>query len=129
MPFSQPARSQWINAIESHQQFDYHVQKYYICSLHFAPGNLNIHGKKKIVLKGRVPSIFPHQDAANDVDPNLNIDPSSEQEYEQQSEMLSSNQDTANDVDPNWDFGGLIEFECDEQRFEQSIVGPYMNSE
>lgn len=40
------------------QPFDYIVQKYYLCQYHFQPDDIDIRGKKKCILPGKLPSIF-----------------------------------------------------------------------
>lgn len=59
IPYSQPARTQWIEAIEQYQKFDYYVRTYYVCQLHFKPDDLNVDKNRRTVKKGRVPSVFP----------------------------------------------------------------------
>lgn len=58
VPLKQPDRSKWIDAIEKVQPFDYIIQMYYLCQFHFSPDDIETRGRKKIVLPGRVPSIF-----------------------------------------------------------------------
>lgn len=65
VPLSQPTRNQWIQAIEKHQEFNYHVQSFLVCSLHFKPTDLGIRGKGKSVIKGKIPSIFQNYASEN----------------------------------------------------------------
>lgn len=58
MPLKQPGRSQWIEAIEQVQPFDYVVQTYYVCELHFLQEDIFTRGKKKFIVPGKVPTIF-----------------------------------------------------------------------
>lgn len=101
MPSFEPDRSCWINAIEQHQEFDYYVHTYLVCSLHFKPSDLTILGKRKILKKGTVPTIFQNQDQA------INI----QQGYVESSMEKNNNES-------NWDFG-FFDFENnDEQESE-----------
>lgn len=54
----QPARDEWIQAIERVQPFDHIVQTYFLCQLHFSPDDIDTRGKRKYILENRVPSIF-----------------------------------------------------------------------
>lgn len=58
VPFDEPYRSLWINAIENIQQFDHSKSNYHVCSLHFLDEDLYVNGKRKTVIRGRIPSIF-----------------------------------------------------------------------
>lgn len=58
MPSKEPEKSKWIEAIERVQPFDYVVQRYFLCQLHFLPDDIGILGTRKIVLPGKIPSIF-----------------------------------------------------------------------
>lgn len=62
----------WIDAIEEHQRFDYGRVNYNVCIKHFQVADVEIHGKKKTLRKGAVPSIFePHfEDTYDDVSTN-----------------------------------------------------------
>lgn len=55
-----PNRSKWIEAIEKIQPFDYITQTYYLCQFHFLPEDIQMKGKRKFIISGRVPSIFPN---------------------------------------------------------------------
>lgn len=66
MPFKQPDRSKWIQAIEEVQTFDEIVQTYYICEFHFSPDDIVKRGKKKCILPNRVPSIFANNAEIDD---------------------------------------------------------------
>lgn len=61
VPLKNPNRKLWIDAIENFQPFDYVIQNYYVCSLHFSSTDLKISGKRKTVISGRFPTIFPPQ--------------------------------------------------------------------
>lgn len=69
VPHCQDIRSQWIRAIERHQQFEYHIQTFTVCSLHFRSDDLKAHGKRRVVKRGRIPSIFPSEDGIPLEDP------------------------------------------------------------
>lgn len=71
MPINEPNRNKWIQAIEEFQPFDYIVQTYHICSLHFSKDDIIIKGKKKTIIPGKVPSVFTHE-LNNNNDSNLN---------------------------------------------------------
>lgn len=59
VPLSQPNRGNWIRAIAKFQSFDYAVQTFHICSRHFLSSDIKTNGKRKTVISGKVPSIFP----------------------------------------------------------------------
>lgn len=73
---NQPIRDQWIKAIEQFQEFDYTVQSYHVCSLHFLPSDIDTNRKRNKVILGRVPSIFPDADDhdANNLRENIDIE-------------------------------------------------------
>lgn len=75
MPLNEPFRSKWISAIEESQPFDYVVQTYHVCSLHFHHDDIMTKGKRKTVKCGKVPSIFPTDAnySSNGNLPNSNI--------------------------------------------------------
>lgn len=57
----------WIDAIEEHQRFDHGKVNYNVCIKHFQVADVEIHGKKKTLRKGAVPSIFePHSEDTYD---------------------------------------------------------------
>lgn len=58
VPWKQPDRSKWIETIEQVQPFDYNVQTYYLCQLHFSPDDIVERGNKKSIVPGRLPTIF-----------------------------------------------------------------------
>lgn len=65
VPIGEPNRGRWIHAIESHQPFDYIVQTYHVCSRHFLSTDIRTTGKRKMVISGRVPSIFSNLSHSN----------------------------------------------------------------
>lgn len=67
MPLKQPHREKWIREIEKVQPFDYIVQMYYLCQYHFSPNDIESRGKKKIIIPGRVPSIFANNNNNDNV--------------------------------------------------------------
>lgn len=62
VPLKQPERSKWIEKIEKVQPFDDTVATYHVCQFHFLPEDLDIRGKRKYILPGRVPSVFANND-------------------------------------------------------------------
>lgn len=71
VPLAEPKRSKWIEAIEKIQPFDYVVQTYHICSLHFLSEDIGFRGKNKCILPGKVPSIFKNNNS--DMQKNLQL--------------------------------------------------------
>lgn len=59
VPSNEPNKKNWIDAITQHQEFDYYVQTFHVCDQHFLPTDIKTSGKRKTVIPGRVPSIFP----------------------------------------------------------------------
>lgn len=59
VPSNEPNKKKWIDAITQHQEFDYYVQTFHICNEHFLPTDIKTSGKRKTVISGIVPSIFP----------------------------------------------------------------------
>ena len=72
VPLNQPNRSKWIQAIELYQEFDYAIQTYHICSLHFLPTDIQKNGKRRTVISGKVPSIFTDINNSNIINKNNN---------------------------------------------------------
>lgn len=70
VPLKEPNRSKWINSIEKFQPFDYVVQTYHLCSLHFLQNDIVTKGKRKTIICGRVPTIFPNN-PTDDINTNL----------------------------------------------------------
>lgn len=52
-------RQKWINAIETHQEFDYTVSRFFVCESHFTTGSIQRRGKNTSLDANAVPSIFP----------------------------------------------------------------------
>lgn len=48
----------WIEAIQEHQHFDFSKVQYNVCIKHFQTDDVEIRGKKKILRKEAVPTIF-----------------------------------------------------------------------
>lgn len=59
VPLDPIKRTEWIGAIETHQEFDHSICKYYICQLHFPAQFIRKAGARTDLLKGAVPTIFP----------------------------------------------------------------------
>lgn len=59
--------------IEKVQPFDYVVQTYHVCSLHFLPSDIKVSGKRKTITVGKVPTIFSGSSMSNEPDKNANI--------------------------------------------------------
>lgn len=73
MPSFQPDRDLWIAAIEKYQPFDYHVQTYFICSLHFERSHIKVQARRKTVVPGKLPSIFPNNVATDNIRPDVEV--------------------------------------------------------
>lgn len=59
-PANGPAiRRQWIENIQSHQDFDANVTNIGLCELHFDPKHIIEQRTRKILKVGTVPTIFP----------------------------------------------------------------------
>lgn len=52
-------RQKWIDAIETHQEFDRHALRWNICELHFRPEQINRSRLRDKLIKRVAPSIFP----------------------------------------------------------------------
>lgn len=52
-------RKLWISAIETYQEFDYYVSKFYVFELHFVEGSIRKFGNRSIVDPNDVPTILP----------------------------------------------------------------------
>lgn len=50
---------EWIEAIESYQQFDHSSPYFQVCELHFKPSDFTIQRNKRALKTDIVPSIFP----------------------------------------------------------------------
>lgn len=72
VPFDEPHRSRWIEAIRTFQMFDNTVANYHVCSLHFLAEDINVSGKRKTIIPGKVPSIFPQKSLPSIDDSTLN---------------------------------------------------------
>lgn len=59
VPHDPPIRQQWIQQIRRHQTFDDTPISYPVCSLHFKSDEILRNGKRTILKKGSVPTIFP----------------------------------------------------------------------
>lgn len=116
MPSIQPERSKWIAAIENYQEFDYSVQNYYICSLHFEPSDITSHGKRRTVIKGKLPSIFPRSISTD----NIHTGVDTELDSSSSCGLETQNTET-HELAPEWIFGELsLEFDDDEQQSQPS---------
>lgn len=62
VPKCEPNRSKWIDAIGNIQEFNNTIQTFHVCEVHFSPNDIEFKGKKKIIISGRVPTIFPNSD-------------------------------------------------------------------
>lgn len=115
VPLSQPDRNSWISAIEQHQTFDYYIQKFSVCSLHFKPDALMIRGKRTLIVKGAVPSIFDNYIAEDNLLQNVDLS---------SNETIMEN----NNVEPEWNFSASsFGFSDDEQ--QRSHLGVEEQSE
>lgn len=63
----------WIQAIETFQPFDYIVQTFHICSRHFLLSDIKTNGKRKTVISGRIPTIFPDPNGSNETNNVENV--------------------------------------------------------
>lgn len=61
----EPLRSLWINSIKKFQPFDNSVSSFHVCSSHFLPTDIQISGRRKTIVYGKVPSIFPKESQQN----------------------------------------------------------------
>lgn len=59
VPFNSILRKKWIHSIEKYQEFDYSITVYRICEKHFQPQSLVQQNKRKKLVAGAIPSIFP----------------------------------------------------------------------
>lgn len=82
VPSCQPDRSNWITAIEQYQPFDYYVQTFHVCSLHFKTNDLLIRGLRRTIAKGAVPSIFGNDNAADNLHQNTELNSNQNQTVE-----------------------------------------------
>lgn len=61
VPFEPNKRKKWIAAIETHQEFDYYVSKYYICELHFPADAIRRVGGRTDLQADAIPTIFSNK--------------------------------------------------------------------
>lgn len=59
VPLDPSLRKKWIHQISKHQEFDEIPTTYPVCALHFEPLVIHQRGKRKILQKGALPTIFP----------------------------------------------------------------------
>lgn len=58
VPTEENAKKKWILAIETHQQFDYTVENFFVCEKHFKPSDVIVCDRKKILVRGSIPTVF-----------------------------------------------------------------------
>lgn len=105
VPSSEPERSNWIAAIEQRQSFNYHLHTFHVCSLHFKTVELIIQGRRKLIAKGAVPSIFYNDDSMNNLHQTVEAD---------SNHIIVEN----NNIEAMWNGGDL--FECHDDEHQQS---------
>lgn len=59
VPFEPARRQKWIDAIETHQQFDYYVSRYFVCEQHFSVDAIKRIGFRTDLKPNAIPTIFP----------------------------------------------------------------------
>lgn len=59
LPNDNDLRLKWVDQIRRHQAFDVATSTYSICELHFKQTDVFVSGKRKLLIKGAVPTIFP----------------------------------------------------------------------
>lgn len=104
VPLNEPSRSKWIQSIEKYQIFDHVIQTYHVCSLHFSPEDIITTGKRNMVVRGRIPTIFP----SNEQRPHMQAGDKNDSPNSCDSELHSmAERDT--DVNANDVIDGTIE--------------------
>lgn len=58
IPHDPNTRNKWIAAIETFQKFDYVVQCYLVCALHFDASDIERNGKRTKLKSGALPKYF-----------------------------------------------------------------------
>lgn len=58
IPSEDRIRKQWINAIESHQKFDYTISDFRVCQLHFTQSNVFSCTNRTLLSRGSIPTLF-----------------------------------------------------------------------
>lgn len=51
-------RSKWIETIETFQEFDYTLSKFYVCEQHFSPESVIRRGARTYLASNAIPTIF-----------------------------------------------------------------------
>lgn len=59
VPLDPLIRRKWIHQISKHQEFDETIAYYPVCSLHFDQSKIQQRGKRTLLVKGALPTIFP----------------------------------------------------------------------
>lgn len=59
VPSDPEKKNAWIAAIESYQQFDHFLSKFYVCELHFGAESVRKIGSRTILVPNALPTIFP----------------------------------------------------------------------
>lgn len=61
VPSDPDKRMVWIAAIEKHQEFNYHISKFYVCESHFRKDDIYKNRKRTTLLPNVTPTIFPNE--------------------------------------------------------------------
>lgn len=59
VPSKPNKRKLWIEAIEKHQEFNYHISTFSVCESHFPENAINQNGKRTTLYPNVIPTIFP----------------------------------------------------------------------
>lgn len=59
VPHERVLRKKWIEMISKHQEFDYIPMNYAVCEMHFDAECILQTGKRRTLIKGSLPTIFP----------------------------------------------------------------------
>lgn len=59
VPSDKERKDAWVAEIEKFQEFDHYVSKFYLCESHFAEGTITKTGRRAILQRNALPTIFP----------------------------------------------------------------------